>query len=977
MRRLLIGLLLLPGLSWGEETFSLPRFTDGLYTRYSANATPAGALSESLNVLIDEDADGIVVARHGYNKYNATAITNTKSVRGLWPFDASDGTKYMVAFSSAAFYKTTGDGSWTAITGASGYSSSKDFDCVQTIGKLWCANGDTVFWWDGTSTATVSGAPLGNLIDRFRNRVLISGITGSKGRVRGSAELDGTDYAVQTGVPLISSTPISIAFGGADDGEEITCLMGVYQDVFIVGKRNSLWGLYGFDRTNFGVRELSREVGCIEDRSVREKNNCLYWLSLRGVEKFCGASIERVSDPIRDNIDTIVSISGNPRSAVDNFQADFQAGNLTASGAGAPISATQLPGNIMPSSVTRIDTTDADFNAGANYWVSTGIVPGFLVTAPSNTAAIIDNFSDENLTANPVWTLDQSYWQAGRVTIANDSLGKTLACRANPDDTYNEPTFQNGMRVTAGIAHGVWSASIYSGLNSGNASSNLFIFQFLYDSSGAGYLLRGERTATTGAYRFVLAKTPGNNTSTEIAANSVTLDYGNIGEFKVSRSTNGIFTTYFNGVFSSSGTDTTYAPFNPQMLISIGGVNQGCSDPIVGVSTISASVYASTGHAVSQVFDMVLSTPVGGTFSVSSNVPAGTTLDFAIRSAAGPTGPWGAWSNIENGERIPEVKRYWQYVSSFTTSIGTQTAAIGDVTLIGATTGYFIGQCRNPSTNITSWGSLSCNIVANSGGVSVAIATGSTCDSVGRATAPWTSLPNNGPISVATAPFVAYRLLFDIDSGTEAPTVQDCTINWREGASRPPVSSAIYRDRYYLAYTSSTASGTVNDHLLVLDKNDKWTLFDHHNCYSMSLYERGLYCGSSTDAGQIWKLDSGTDDDGAAILSRIRTRAFDFGSPERRKTFSRMYLDMEPAPDASSNIDLTARYTIDRGTTTHTFGDVDLAEDLGHVMTPKFPFPLTEPVSARYLQIELESNGRNSPWRLYGGRIYSTSLRTE
>ena len=46
--------------------------------------------------------------------------------------------------------------------------------------------------------------------------------------------------------------------------------MGTYQDAFIIGTSNRLFGLYGFDNNDFQVRELSREVGCIENTSVQE-----------------------------------------------------------------------------------------------------------------------------------------------------------------------------------------------------------------------------------------------------------------------------------------------------------------------------------------------------------------------------------------------------------------------------------------------------------------------------------------------------------------------------------------------------------------------------------------------------------------------------------------------------------------------------------------------------------------------------------
>ena len=305
---------------------------------------------------------------------------------------------------------------------------------------------------------------------------------------------------------------------------------------------------------------------------------------------------------------------------------------------------------------------------------------------------------------------------------------------------------------------------------------------------------------------------------------------------------------------------------------------------------------------------------------------------------------------------------------------------ISSFTLTSASTGYFIGQCRNPGTAITAWGLLSCNTTETGGGsITLAVATGTSCNMATRSTATFTTIPNNTAISVATAAFVSYRAFFDFDSSTEASSnnlaLLDCTINWTEGSARPPVASQVYQDRYYLAYTSNTASGSHNDHLLVLDKNDKWTLFNNHPCYSMSFYNRKLYCGSSTDAGQVWLLDQGTDDDGTAITARIRTKAFNFGMPEARKKYRNLYLDLEPSP--SQSITLTGRYTLERSSTTYSLGTVDLNEDPGSILTTKFPFPLANPVTGRYLQIELESSALNSPWRLFSGRLYYSPMPPE
>lgn len=918
MKSLLLLLLALPLQAQQQDSvFTLPLFKDGLYTRYSANAIPDGALAEALNVTVDEDVDGVVVARRGYSKYNTSALADAKSVRGLWSFDAADGTKYMVAFSSQTFYKTTGDGAWTAITGLNGYSLTKEFDCVQTLGALYCGNGDVVFYWNGTSTAAVSAAPLGNMLGRFRNRLLIAGVSGAKARLRGSGELDTSDWTLQ--VPGVSTTPFSIPFGGVDDGEDITCLMGAFQDVFIVGKRNSLWGLYGFGRTDFQVRELSREVGCLEHRSVREKNNCLYWMSLRGVEKFCGASIERIGDPIRNNIDTIVAAAGNARSATDTSQPDFESGNTTASGPGAPVSTTITPASIVPSTFSHVDTSTADFSAGTLTYASTQNVSGGELAADE--AIENSGFEDGNLNS---WTTSGGFGASSNYNCRGTYGASSVSCL--PSAAY-DLTVQI---VTADLATVLYSNRITAAQGCTN---------YTFDAS-----------TQTVSMRFRATDNTSGATTYSVAFSTHFIPTGII-PYSMEAAAGGAFCIGFNSAHH---------------------VSFDLPDPFYAPNSTFTSAYFDTGF----------STPTWGTIAISSNIPSGTSVNVYTSVSTSATGVFDSRVAVTNGGRILSAqKRVIRYEVISTTNDSLITPTVSDVTLNAATTAYFISQCRQ-TTGVTNWGLFTCNVTNTGGGtLSFAVSTGTSCNQVTRTTATWTDQANNTTISVATAPFIAYRPLFDFSSATSTFSSQlailDCSFNWTEGSARPPVASQVYRDRYYLAYTSSTATGSSNDHLLVLDRNDKWTVFDNHPCYSMAFYNRKLYCGSATDVGRVWLLDNGTDDDGTAISSIIRTKAFHFGMPERRKSYSRLYLDLEPSPDPTQTITLSALYTLERSTPTYSLGNIDLNEDPGSIMTPRIPFPLSNPVTGRYLQLGLESHGLNSPWRLFSGRLYFSPLDPE
>jgi len=382
-----------------------------------------------------------------------------------------------------------------------------------------------------------------------------------------------------------------------------------------------------------------------------------------------------------------------------------------------------------------------------------------------------------------------------------------------------------------------------------------------------------------------------------------------------------------------------------------------------------------TAHYTSEIYNTGYSTTIAGVFSSTIVVPSSTGINFIIRESTSPNNDvWSGWQTIADKE-VPDIdEQYWQVKSTFTTSIATATPYLQTVYLNAKTTGYFISQCHATGSNITSWDRFQCTILPNSGDMTFWISTGTTCNMVTRTSSTWQSQTNYTPIAVPTASYIAYRTLFDLDHTTENPTLRDCTISWNEGTNPPPLASSVYRDRYYLAYTSGTVSTDTNDHILVLDRGDRWTIFDSHPCYSLNLYERNLYCGDSTATGFIYQLDSGDTDSGTAFTSRIVTKAFDFGFPEANKLFNDIYLDFGPAEDSAGSSTMSVYYLVDRGTTTYSLGTLNLYDDPGHMPSSYFPFPVGQINHARYLQIQVETDGPQQ-WKLFGGKLFFDLLR--
>ncbi len=370
-----------------DQVWSMPNPKDcGLITRLAGNQI--GQISQGCLQSVDNlyyDNDWAMKRRQGISVYNPIAINNGAgigTVKGLWPFFGTDSTNYLVAFSSGQMWYSNGNGAWTAIPGTNNLTASAEMQCAQAFGSLWCTDGsDPVFFWNGTSTGTVSSAPQGTLISVFENRLWIAGVQGNFTQLYGSGFLNGQDWSLNL-YPSLSTTSLIIDIGGANDGQKITCLMGEFQGKFLVGRTYDTYALAGSSNRDWTLYKFSDQIGCIEPKSIQEVNNALYWLSKRGVEQLTGTQINPVSYYIRPDVDVIISAAGNGVSKVLTSQADWQTGNLTASGPGAPISATISPGDIVVSTWGVSEST-TQFTLGAVNMLSTNVVSGAMSFAYS------------------------------------------------------------------------------------------------------------------------------------------------------------------------------------------------------------------------------------------------------------------------------------------------------------------------------------------------------------------------------------------------------------------------------------------------------------------------------------------------------------------------------------------------------------------------------------------------------------------
>ncbi len=910
----------------------------GLITRFPGDIVAPNCFQQSNNIL--SDRTGVPTRRLGYSLYNANACPGGQPIRGIWPFYASNGTSYLVMLSSNSLFYSPNDGTCNYITGLQGaFSGTATMECVQsgaaaggsTGAHLWCTDGiDAVFATNVISTTAVPQAPTGNHIGTFRNRIVVSGIPGSGSNGSGSqfylsGELNGLDFTIPA--VQLSTSPAIISVNGINDGQNITCLMGEFQNQFLIGRPYDLWGFSGYDLTNFNLRKISDQVGCLEPRSVQEVTNVKYWLSHRGVEGYTGTQINRVSYPIDANILPIISGAGNVlTNSLAGTQA-WQSGNTTASGPGAPLSTSRSPNNLTVSASYYNDITTTNFAAGTLVNVSTYGPAALALTISSNTVGdgLLTGSGWTNV--NPTGPIKNGFVSNGAVVSA---CSKSL--------TINCPF----AAATCG----------YSVLSCSSVSRFSTYLEIVNGSTGGSGSITASGTSSSGAMTVSVPMT-GVTTSSSVymclmPGNSNTCTLANIGAvFKENTTT----PVGFNAIYDL----TTDLQSNVALDI---------------FTNVRVSSYPPTGSYTSGAFNTGFSTPTmsAPTLSFSSNSVATLTVQ---QENSGDGISWSSPITLSTTGPALGTKQYWRYIENWTTSNGTTSAISNGAQLTAETTAYYITPCVAVATP-TVYGNFLVNGVTDGGALTFWISTGATCGAAIASTATWNPQIANSIISVTTnTAYIAARALFYVDIATEVPTLTGLTFTWTQGGGRPPTTSAQWDDRYMLFYTTNTSAGAYNDHVYIYDQNQKWQLWDDEFAASATLLNNTLYTGDSRSTGYIYQQDVGQTDNGGSFTMTFQTADFDGGDPNMNKEFSRAYIMLGAPSNNNQAATLSCSYALDGSTSTYSLRPVILSESpsANGYFVAKLAFNASQPVTGHWINMTCSYTGSVGPVAVHRIRL--------
>lgn len=942
MKKLFFGLLLLTSPLAADE-LHIQDMTNGMWSYPSANKIPDNGASYIQNFFTD--IEPMAIERNGSVKIDTVTVGGVSTVPGLWSFTDSNGAEWIIRFSSRTFYKNTIGGIPTV------------FGLVQTtgqiprattnLGKIWFVDGsDSLWWFDGTSTGTVASAPLGKLIVSWRNRLVIGNITGALSTVRVSRDGDGTDWAIGGN----ATDPFSFQIGGANDGQYIRCMWGLYDDNMVISRKYDTYILSGFSQTDYQIRSISSEVGCIEPGSQREFDGSLVWLSARGLEDMQGTTIRGVSDPVRDLTDVLIKNSINQRFNIQTSQLDWGAGTLS-----VDVSSTVSPGDLQAKTTTYTPTTAADWGAGTvqissqSMYVDTVTVSGDLqLTFPDSFNAYRDGTSG----TKKVWVTQQLgsgtgsvAASGGKLTISQDTsgLGQTFIRTDNPVFPYQQGTtfhiLISSVQFDAGnlsrfylvVSSRVFTGGFVGSTNGQNAWTCLFtstadgIVNTTFQNSSADSINISTVIAVPFTFDLFLATT--------------TFAYTVNGSSKI---LSGVHTWPNNQVYPYIGyenaniTGLHFAKIDdfgiaPEEIVQVETLDTGIVNPLWGIFTASG-------------------TNNGGTISYTSSVSADN-VTYSTDSVA-----------TTDAFIISNQKRYIQLKSDLKILVATNTSpSVQSYNVNAGSSGTYTSQLLSIGSLISSWGAVTISDVKNQGTISYEF--GSTNTASVAAITNWASITNGAVPTVSTNPFAAFRMTkIQANTGTDTAKTADFTTSWNEGAA-PALASGVYDKRYWLSFTTTTASSPFLDSVLVYQRNRTFTLLKGINAASFTIWRDSFYFGNSVGNGLAYKFDVGNNDDGSSIFSEIRFKSYDNGLFRQDKDYKQAYLSYFGDAAFSGSFDL--QYEVDRTKTFNSLGTTNMADGTGQI-NAKFPFILnTQPVQGREIKFRIVKNGTGDRLKLY------------
>lgn len=832
--RILALLALTLGLSNAQDNSTSKGFTDfsgGLNTYRSPVYLQDNESPDLLNVILDKT--GAVTKREGISKRNTTALGDGASdVNAVWQLEQSNGSKFCVAFSSTNGYLST-DACQTFTSFITTMTRNNDVTCDPLNDKLYCVNNQYNMQFNGSDDASFGGPSNLKILRIHRNRCFgVAAATPS--RLQWSALGDCTSWG---STDYVDVQP--------EDGDILNAIGEPLYDMLPICKKFSYWALKGNTPATFQLINISRNTGCLGQRSTANFNNKQYFDSVGpnggrpGIYEFNGIVIEEASKKLRGEIDTLDTFKANAGFRSIDSYADWSAGSFSS----MALSASRESGYMQSSYTTFTDTLGTDFGAGTKVNVSTVVVSGSVTVSPPSSPTFTNAGAEGSSNTN--WNMQEF----ARNTASPVPYGSS-AWSINGDETIGD----------GGIIH----------------------FDILDTSSN-----------TILGYPVIVS---GNMAVTEYTINVATLPYAQI-----------ILHVWAD--INSGRKEAYSVPFlRPESIKVKVSDFDGASEVRVKWDLWEPASYITSGTFTSRVFDMAISTPIWGlwTANVTSNTHSG--LSFQTQVATSSSGDWDSAATATAGTELGSAsKRYLRYLGNYTIASATNVPAqLNSATVSAASTGAWRSQELFLSNNMSSWGTFQAVETKSGSECSITYGIKSSTFSGGTAsTYTFTPITSGATPNLSTGAYVVIIATYTTGVATETCKTDLITVNWGEGSQARSASMKVYNGR--LHYAAQSEGANRNDVMYVLDSNGAWSKWSGISARHLNIVNTNFVAGGSTTTGGgfIYKLYDSDSDDGVPINAYWESHDLPLNSIANIKAVDRIYT-IHTANNSSLRLSLKA-----------------------------------------------------------------------
>jgi len=839
-------------------------FSGGLNTRMESSLIGPNETPNVSNIVFDEN--GTLMPRRGSVQ---VATVGDGPLYSQCEFRESNGRVWHIVQSSDTVQvsQSRSTSTWTVI--ARGINRDVPLAYASIGGRVYMSNGtdDVISWDSAVGLTTHTYIPRGRYLMVADQRLYVSGVYGSPSWVffsrAGALPNDADSWPAENIISV-----------NEDDGDDITG-MALHLGRKVIAKRGAIYVVAGVTSSDFAVIRMVGDVGCVNGPLMQYKG-ALVFLAADGLYAFDGSSAQQVSGRVYDDVRRFLQLSGSrvrySISTTEEFNAGTSSDTLVAYGAvylssvsytwqGSTTFAAGTRTNIDAVYDALVHSTSAvgaygDIPFAATVTGEDGTTPmgvGYLNDTASGGAQNLQTAC--RLVFSGFWTV-----QTGGST--------TKLYRLSGNDGY---TISLDLGAPYNVRQISWT---YSVTQPPNAITT-------YDERITP-IVRYRDVATFDMGFFAWPNVLWHDWQRMYGQPDVTVGGGTgplvwqrPGEAGSNQWRSFWLGSYADAVYTDKIEIRLYATPNRGSLLM--GSDQMYIYGLQVQGYTGAPTYITTATYVSTSHDIGADRAglyYWSTIEAQISTPTGTTVDLWV-STSHDNVSWGGWRQVANNGTLDMVGRYIRWMSTSTSAAAfspvIQSVKMSAVRMVG----YYTSRIFDVGT-VAAWGTYSPYVVPGAATVSHYIR-GAATES-GVTSEAWTAIAVGGVPVISTASrYVQMRTSMTITGTASLPYVDAMTLGWYRGSKHQEAAMAVYRNRLYIAHSTSSAT---NDAILLLDDNGAFTRYAGISAASLlATSDQHLYYGDAS-ASNLRRMETDdTLDSGATIETYWESPNLHFGSP--------------------------------------------------------------------------------------------------